>query len=803
MTSSAESKNISTPETEFFEKNIRPVLVERCYKCHSAESEKLKGGLRLDFRDGVLKGGETGPAIVPGRPEKSLLIKAVRYVDPDLQMPPKKQLSAQQIKNFEAWIAMGAPDPRTDADADSKSLMANSSRTHWAFQPVKTVSVPVVKNKRWAKSPIDNFILAKLEEKNIGPVATADKRTLIRRATFDLIGLPPTPDEVDTFFADKSTNAFEKLVDRLLASPHYGERWGRHWLDVARYADTSGCNSDFPIPVAYKYRNYVIESFNQDKSYDQFVREQIAGDLMPGKTDEQTFERIIATGYLAISRRFGSRNNEFHLTIEDTIDNVGKGILGLSVSCARCHDHKFDPIPMKDYYALYGIFSSTRYAFPGTEVYRHPKDFVPLASGTNIEAVLNYQTELASLDDKIDKLQEEKRALEKPDKDDEKTGTQAEAKEEGDQEAEEKLLKIKAALEDARTRQKKLEATPPKVEKAYGVGENKPADAKIQMKGNPQHLGEIVPRGFLQILGGQKMPATEQGSGRAELADWLTDSKNPLTARVMVNRIWQHHFGRGIVETVNDFGARGKAATHPELLDYLAARFQQDGWSIKKMHKRMMLSRTYQLSGAEDPKNLFADANNDLFWRFNRRRLDAEEIRDAMLAISGTLDSTMGGEHPFPSQNDWRFSQHKPFVAVYETNRRSIYLMQQRIKKQPFLEVFDGADSNATTGSRATSTTPIQALFMMNDPFAHEQADKFAIRIALADVEVSKRIDYAYRLAFGRPAAAKEIKTGRSYLQQCHRNLKETKLPAEQQPRAALASYCRVLFSSNEFLFVD
>ena len=786
---------------EFFEKKIRPVLVERCYKCHSDSAEKIKGGLRLDSKANVLKGGETGPAIVPKEPEKSLLIKAIRRTDPDLQMPPKKALSSEEIESFEAWVKMGAPDPRVQS---SKSEGQSSSKIHWSFQPIKEPLPPLVKNKAWAKNSIDEFILAELEKKKLVPVVRADKLTLIRRATFDLIGLPPTPGEIDNFVADKSANAFEKVVDRLLASPHYGERWGRHWLDVVRYADTSGCNSDFPIPAAHKYRNYVIQSFNRDKPFDQFVREQIAGDLMPGATIEETFERIIATGYLATSRRFGSRNNEFHLTIEDTIDNLGKAVLGLSLGCARCHDHKFDPISSRDYYALYGIFSSTRYAFPGTEVYRHPKDFVPLATGTNVQAVFDYQEELAALDETIEKLLEQKRVLDKPVKDPKKKSVQAEEETEPvDKDAENRLLKIKADLEDAKTRQKKLEAKPPAVEKAYAVSEGKPGDAKVQKKGDPLNLGEKVPRGFLQVLGGQQLPATEQGSGRAELANWLTDSKNPLTARVMVNRIWQHHFGRGLVETANDFGARGKAPSHPELLDYLATQFQRGGWSIKQMHKLLMLSQTYQLSSIDQRENSRIDAGNTLFWKFNRRRLDAEELRDAMLAVSGTLDRTMGAEQPFPKESEWHYTQHTPFVAVYDSNRRGVYLMQQRIKKQPFLEVFDGADPNATTDVRVVSTTPIQALFMMNDPFAHEQADQFAIRIALANVETAKRVNDAYRLAFGRSASHDEIKTAKEYLQKSAQGLKETDLPVEKQPRAAWASYCRVLLSSNEFLFVD
>jgi len=348
-----------------------------------------------------------------------------------------------------------------------------------------------------------------------------------------------------------------------------------------------------------------------------------------------------------------------------------------------------------------------------------------------------------------------------------------------------------------------LENKPPALEKAYAVSEGKVANAKIQRQGDPKNLGEEAPRGFLQILGGERLPENEKGSGRSELAHWLTDPRNPLMARVMVNRIWEYHFGKGIVQTPNDFGARGKAPTHPELLDWLATRFIESGWSMKAMHRLMMLSRAYRLASLESPPNAASDVNNDLRWRFNRRRLDAEEIRDAMLAVSGNLDRSMSGPHAFPPESQWRYTQHTPFYGVYETDRRSVYLMQQRIKKQPFLEVFDGADTNATTAERAVSTTPIQALFMMNDPFAHKQADSFAVRVGMAYAETPKRIDYAYRLAFGRPATKEEVRLGEAYLQQVRQDLKEIHLPEEQQTRAALASYFRVLFSSNEFLFVD
>jgi hypothetical protein len=868
--SSAEADGPAQDGVEFFEKKIRPILSDNCYMCHSAQADKPMSGLRLDTTEGMLKGGDSGqPAIVPGRPEKSRLITAIHYTDAHLRMPPAGKLTDQQVKDLETWVAMGAPDPRKAgaAGADGAAGSANwqpydyaEKRKFWSFQPVHQPAVPTVKEGGWARTPIDLFIQAKFQEKGLKPVTDADRRALIRRATFDLIGLPPTPDEVDAFLKDRSSNAFEKVVNRLLASPQYGERWGRHWLDVVRYADTCGDNSDFPVPSAYKYRNYVIESFNKDKPYDQFIREQLAGDLLGGKSDAERDEHIIATGYLALSRRFGSQNNENNLTVDDTIDNVGKAFLGLSVSCARCHNHKFDPIPNSDYYAIYGIFSSTRYAFPGTELFRHTNDFVPLGPATEGDKLIKWQKELSELDTKFQNLTNEKAALErkaKAEKDaketknakdapdakaanDTKVPKEAEAVKQlkdanatkestGDKDKtngsnggrdkrpglpasnddpktakpERTVTQVTAELAEVRLRISELEARPPAVEKAYAVSEGKAADAKIQIKGDPKKLGDAVPRGFLQILGGEQLPATEKGSGRLELAGWISDPKNPLTARVMVNRIWQHHFGKGIVQTPNDFGSRGKAPNHPELLDYLAARFVDSGWSVKAMHRMIMLSHVYQLSSQDHAGDSAKDVGNDFLWRFNRRRLDAEEIRDAMLAVSGTLDTTMAGAQPFPPESQWHYTQHVPFIADYETNRRSVYLLQQRIRRSRVLEVFDGADTNATTPERTINITPIQALYMMNDPFTHKMADEFAVRIGMAYSEEPRRIDYAYRLALGRPATKEEIRAGHEYIQQVLRELEQTKIAEDQRMRAALGSYLRVLLSGNEFIFVD
>ncbi|MDX1951684.1 MAG: DUF1553 domain-containing protein [Verrucomicrobiota bacterium] len=778
---------------EFFEKQIRPVLVEHCYRCHSAGSEKIKGGFTLDSRESILKGGDSGSAVVPGDADKSLLIQAIRHSHPDLKMP-KEKLADGQIKALEKWIQIGLPYP-------SAASSENSSTNHWSLKPVRKVTVPSPKSATAKSTEIDRFILAKLEQQGLRQVKPADRTTLIRRASYGLTGLPPTPAEVDAFVKDSSANAYEKLIDRLLASPHYGEQWGRHWLDVVRYADTSGCNSDFPVPSAFKYRNYVIDSFNQDKPYDQFIKEQLAGDLLPFRNDQERFEQTIATGYLAIARRFGSRANEFHLTIEDIIDNMGKAMLGMSLSCARCHNHKFDPISAKDYYALYGIFNSTRYAFPGTEIYKHPKDFIVLAAPEEAARVAAYEKELADLDDRIEQLTQERNQVERFEKlkAENKTDTSPEAS----QKKRRTLVEVKADLEDARTRQRRLEARPPAAERAYAVSEGKIENAKLHRKGDPGKLGDEIQRGFVKSLGGGDLPKAYPASGRRELADWIASPHHPLTARVMVNRIWQHHFGKGIVQTPNDFGTRGKLPTHPELLDYLANYFCENGWSIKAMHKLVMLSQTYQLATEDHLNPADRDVNNDYLAHFSRRRLSAEELRDSLLAIGGNLDRSRGMGHPFPSEQEWKYTQHTPFIAVYETPRRSIYLMQQRIKKQPFLEIFDGADPNAPTGERPLSTTALQALYFMNNEFMEQQADHLAVRIGMAERSNEDRITFAFRLLFGRSPKRDEIRMGDEFIQNCVQELASTNIPEDQRQRLALRSYARVMFSSNEFLYLD
>ena len=790
-----------TPEAiEFFEKKIRPVLVSRCYECHSSASKKLKGGLLLDSREGLLRGGDSGTALVIGDVDKSLLIKAVRQTDPDLQMPPKPQenLSAAQIADLEAWVKMGAPDPRKPPAKGTLvttppikyGMSLEEGRQFWSFKPVQKSATPAVKNGAWVRSDVDPFILTRLEAAGVATAADADRRTLLRRVSFDLTGLPPTPAEVDAFLNDSSSDAFAKVVDRLLDSPRYGERWGRHWLDVVRYADTSGNASDYPIPQIYKYRDWVIRAIQRDMPYDRFLREQFAGDLLASSSETERNDHIVATGYLAIARRFGGgKQGEHHLTLEDTIDNLGRAVLGSTISCARCHDHKFDPFTMSDYYGLYGIFQSTRYPHPGAEGANRQEDLVPLIPQAEVDALLKAHRE------KIDLFTAEVKSLE---------AALAEAsKAEESPEKKANVEAAKKAVADGTKRLADHQAQLPVFDNAYSVAEGKPENAKLQLRGDPKRLGDEVPRHFPAILGGQVLPADNRTSGRLQLAEWVSDPQNPLTARVLVNRIWQHHFGKGIVQTPNDFGRQGKPPTHPELLDFLATRFIESGWSIKAMHRLILLSHTWQLASSNVAESTRLDPHNELFWHFTRQRLDAESIRDTLLFVSGDLDETSPGGHPFPAQNTWGFTQHNPFFAAYESRHRSVYLMQQRLRKNPYLALFDGADPNSSTAIRQPSTTPLQALFVMNGLLAHTAATKFAERLTTSSPEEAARVTLAYQLALNRAPTTDEQQDCTDFLQSYRSRLTALKTPADQIESKTWSAFARALLSGNELIFVD
>ncbi|SIO59037.1 Planctomycete cytochrome C [Singulisphaera sp. GP187] len=745
------------PGEAFFEQKVRPILVASCAKCHGAK--KQESGLRLDARAALIQGGDNGPAVVPGDPAKSLLIQAVNH-EGDLAMPPGRKLSDEQIGVLKQWVERGMPWPGGDTPvAIRSSAITDEDRRFWSFQPVAAKpAVPTTADRAWPRTEIDAFILARLETEGLKPAAPADRRTLIRRASFDLIGLPPTPAEVAAFVADPAPDAFARVVDRLLASPRYGERWGRHWLDVVRYADTAGETADFPVREAHLYRDYVIDAFNRDTPYDQFVREQVAGDLIAATDPARHAKLVTATGFIATSRRFGfDPQNYQHLTIQDTIDTVGQTVLGLSLGCARCHDHKFDPISAADYYALYGIFDSTRYAFPGSEEKNRPRDLVPLVPP--VEAAAKQK----SYDETLARLT-------------------AEIKESDAR---------RATAEQARTALQQAGPFP----MAYGVTEGSPHDARVQKRGEPTMPGEEVPRRFLQILGGDRVPPGS-GSGRLALADWLTRPTNPLTPRVMVNRVWQHHFGRGLVATENDFGRRGLAPTHPELLDDLARRFINGGWSVKSLHRLIMLSSVYQSAGA-------GDSAADRLARFPRRRLDAEEIRDAMLFTAGTLDTSPAGPHPFPPVESWGFTQHSPFAAVYPSNRRSVYLMTQRLKRHPYLALFDGPDPNSSTPHRSATTVPTQALFFMNDPFVHEQAAALARRLLTAEPDDRARLRLAFETTLSRPPSADDESDALGFLAAERNDLASSGVAPPEADVLAWSALARTLYSRNEFLFID
>ena len=1269
--SPAADPSVDAQGIAFFENKIRPQLADHCYECHSSTSKKVGGSLRLDTRQDLMRGGDSGAAIALGQPEQSRLLKAIRQVDPDSAMPPakdgRKKLSDAVIADFARWIQMGAPFP--ESAVASGGGAAKDGKNHWAFQPVKDPSLPKVRDAAWLKTSVDHFILASLEGQKQRPAPAADRRTLLRRAAFDLTGLPPTMEDTEAFLSDTSPDAYAKAVERLLNSPRYGERWGRHWLDVVRYADTAGETADYPVPVAWRYRNYVIDAFNADKPYDQFLREQIAGDILAREgSREQYAEKVTATGYLAISRRFGfDVENYHHLTIQDTIDTIGQNVMGLSLGCARCHAHKYDPISTADYYGMYGIFDSTRYAFPGSEQKQRHRSMVPLvpldealprwqsfearvatlaaklqsanqsppsavlssltdmdgdfemqaiaaggskgvlvppwvyegsvavttsaqspfknlhalgkvgasvASGTNVyrvaqtlyvppstsgllhfnidfRAATNAATdaathrvrlgsqrvsetdvpeprvasaavELAIARDRVclrvadrwetlrmlpgqqwqnlqltldvgrrmvrgklgapgDVVEFESRpmlpgwtgvldfvevasgaplASGPGSKQDAGVGSVAYAGMEFDnlgiQQPE--LAPVTTRVElagatgpgtDAQTVAKQLaelagldgdfelqqDDTPPgtpwgpgpnsvvrmrkasqspfthiyplgqvgihmpnsgayngfgqtlavrrqpaetprvgvsfdfrcvnqdaggngswryyighgpgssaaielyftgsqffrrsgdardvvqplklgewyhvrldlalrektyigsitakggattefkgtfatgwdgtldytfidsyghiggvkpaldadnfaiepgplpelnataadvavgsaKVRRetiaelkrrqeviateaeqakrelnalladgpyplAYAVSEGTPRNARIQQRGEPEKLGDEVPRGFIESIGGGPLPRRTRGSGRLEFAEWLTNPSHPLTARVMVNRIWLQHFGMGLVKTPNDFGVRGQRPTHPELLDHLAVHFVRNGWSIKALHRLILLSATYQQQSVSTELD-------SVYASFPRRRLSAEEIRDSILWASGELDPTRGEGHTFPSPVSWGYSQHGPFGAVYDHNKRSVYLMTQRIRRHPFLALFDGADPNASTPERRITTVPTQALFFLNDPFVHAKAEKFAARFIHGCVDDAQRVDAGYRLALGRLPTDAERTEAMEFLTAYRNELTAAKVAKPEE--AVWSAYARVLFGNNEFLHVD
>ena len=854
----APAEQLTPEQSQFFESKIRPVLVERCYACHSSQGEKIHGGLVLESRSGVLRGGDDGAVVVPGNVEESLLIKAIRYTDPKLKMPPKAEhrLSAEQVADFEKWVAMGAPDPRIDAPgAKGTAVFTAGERRLWSLQPVKAVALPTVAEAQFVRTPVDAFILAQLKAKDLEPSPVAEKATLLRRASLDLTGLPPTPQEVDAFLADSSPDAFGKVIDRLLASPHYGERWGRHWLDLARFAESDGFKDDAVRPNAWRYRDYVIRSFNEDKPYDRFVKEQIAGDeLWPDNADAR-----VAT---AFNRQYPEEWNARNLmqrrqeTLNDITDAVGSVFTGLTFACARCHDHKYDPIRQVDYFRLQAFFANTAAA-----------DGLPLLPP---EKMADYQERLAKWEEKTKDIRAEMAKIEEPKR-------QAAIKDFADKYPPEIQAILKKPKEQrdpyermmaaragqyldpsswafvgrpekilpsmpaepkrrwyelkARLDQVSAELHPGELPQTPSMADLGPAAPTTYLlhRGNYDAPREPVQPGFLSVLDPSAAPVIPTSAGangaggssgrRTALANILADPANPLVARVMVNRIWHYHFGRGLVATPSDFGTKGSPPTHPELLDWLASEFVKGGWSIKAMHRLIMNSHAYQQSSSHRPAAAAADPDNHLLWRFPRQRLEAEVIRDSALAVAGILNTELYGPSVFPelpkgSAN--RGGQWKTSEKESERNRRSVYVFVRRNNRYPLFECFDAPDTLESCPTRNMTTTPLQALTMMNDELVLNWARMFAGRVVREAGRGADRdawVTHAFRLAYGRnPDDAERLTVSafwdshRALLVQRQRAgekvaLPETKSAFNSAEGAVLVDLCHTLLNANEFVY--
>lgn len=934
VTNFTEAANkIPADQIEFFEKEIRPVLVKRCYSCHG--SKKQEASLRLDSHAWMMKGSDSGKAVVPGNPLKSRIIQVIQYHEDDSQMPPDGKLPENEIAALTRWVKLGTPWPLSEKDAvavpaNGEYDFATLSQSHWAFRPVLNPKLPDIKDQQLVGSPVDHFVISRLEEKGLTLSAPVDRRSLIRRATMDLTGVPPSFQEVESFVNDQSPDAYEKLIDRLLASPNYGERWGRHWLDVARYADTKGYvfTAERRYPYSYTYRDYVIRALNEDLPYDRFIQEQLAADQLDREGDDRS---LAALGFLTVGRRY--RGNVHDIT-DDRIDLVSRGLLGLTASCARCHDHKFDPVPIKDYYSLYGVFVSS---YEPEE-----KDLPLIGKPKSAKAYAEYQAERAkrqkNLDDYVHSEAQKFRAKarltvsealqaiaekaklargnEKPQYSKEaphrryvdhwrlfltlkaknyhsvfspwmaftsikkggfpkraseviqklstlQSKTQPEKKINGlivqalkqkppqsiydvcrvygevfksveqkwvnvlaeakknttplpiqlsDPDAEEirQLLyhpESPTMLSDAVVQQtfnraqknkvrqftKKIETlavtspgAPPRAMVVYD--KENPVTPQVFLRGNPGRRGEKTSRQFFRILAGKDRKPFQKGSGRLELAQAITSRDNPLTARVFVNRVWMHHFGLGLVRTPSDFGVRSEPPTHPELLDYLAYRFMEEGWSVKSLHKILMLSATYQQSSQSNPKAQLIDADNRLLWKRVPQRLGLEAMRDSLLFVSGQLSQERGGKS----------FQINQFPTV---PRRTVYSFVDRNNLPGVFRTFDFANVESSTAQRPFTTVPQQALFAMNSPFLMEQSGLLVKDLALEKIADKKGLDIAiqslYQRVLARNPSVEEINLGKKYLNH-HRD--QIKTPARM---SGWEKYAQVLCTSNEFMFVD
>ncbi len=908
-----------TSGVEYFETKIRPLLSAKCQGCHNATTRTA--GLDLSSAEGFQKGGDGGPLFDAAKPAESRLLRAVGYQS-SIKMPPTGKLKDEDLAALRQWVDLGAPWPADKAGALKVSAAKpgadlTEQRKFWSFQPVRKGTPPTVRDRAWAKNPIDAFVLARLETKGLKPAAPADKITLLRRATYDLIGLSPTESETRDFLADTSPQAFARVVDRLLASPRYGERWGRHWMDVARYADSTGADEDHRYPHAWRYRDYVIESFNRDLPYDQFVREQIAGDLLPAdKPDDVNVRGLVATGFLALGPKLIAEQDKvkmFYDIVDEQIDVTSRAFLGLTVACARCHDHKFDPISTKDYYSLASIFASSKqlaklegvvselyfaplvskdladkyeahqtrikdkqkdindllaaegtryrdaltpnlagYMLAGGRVYRdgltatlaaeeahldvavverwatylkpvterrsHLEAWYNATPAMRTQIAADYQKSfIATVEFRrqtMDKWKQESAAAKAAGKEpspqpkfqpgDDRFYTEVAAgkgpfalpeKERESlisQEARTRLATLQSELKQLK------DSGPPEPPLACAVTEGTVIEQKVFIRGNPENQGDLVPKRFPVVLAGASQPAITTGSGRRELATWITDPANPLPARVMVNRIWQWHFGDGIVRTPGNFGKAGERPTNPELLDYLAASFVEGGWSVKSMHRLLMLSNAYQMSSLATPDALERDADGALLSRFPPRRLEVEEIRDSLLQLDGTLDLTVGGALLSGRGRDTEFSDERMGMQPDQSKRRTVYLPLRRSNLASVLTLFDFGDATTPGDGRSQTNVAPQALYMMNSEFVAAQARAVATQLlGNTTLDDSGRVNGAWYRILGRPAQSDEVSGALRYLVAF-----PGKSDGQQGRLDAWTSFCRTLIGSNEFLYI-
>lgn len=807
----------------FFESKVRPVLADHCFKCHSGD--KHKGGLRLDSRAAILGGGDQGPAIVVGQPDKSLLIKAVRHDDEQLKMPPKAKLTREQIAALTDWVKMGAPWPGGDTVASAgkrEKVITDKDRAHWAFQPVKRPAPPAVRNQAWVTNPIDAFILARLEAKGLSPNPPAARRELVRRVYYDLVGLPPTPKEMEGALSDESANWYEKVIERLLNSPQYGEKWGRHWLDLVRFAETNSYERDNPKPHAWRYRDYVIRAFNDDKPYDRFIREQLAGDeLYPGADiSGAAADALIATGYYRLGiwdDEPTDREQAKYDGLDDIVATTGQTFLGITFDCARCHDHKIDPVLQKDYYRLLSFFHNINHFRNGGPSDERPMFTRPEDRQSYEEQVRalerrrkEIQAALTTFEDEFRKLYEQvenKKANDVP-RLALKDGARLLGKERFTRYQEQRREM------DAANKQK----VPAEMALCVTEAGHTPPETFVMIRGNPHVKGDKVEPAFPQVLGGivpelpKPAPSSRTTGRRLVLANWIASKDNPLTARVMANRIWQYHFGRGIVRSASNFGLQGDRPTHPELLDWLATEFTSPspstgegggGWRLKSLHKTILTSSAYRMSSRSNTTALAADPTNDLFWRFDMRRLSAEEIRDSIHAVNGSLNPKMYGpgiyvDIPREVQEGQSMPGHGWGKSPpEEQNRRSVYIHVKRSLLTPILESFDVAETDRSLPVRFSTTQPTQALGMLNSEFVNKQADVFAARLRReAGADLDKQVRTGLYLATCRPPSDAEVRRGVELIRSLQ---SKDGVNAEM----AMRYFCLMALNLNEFLYID